>query len=121
MYCLSIIIQLPLAKCALSAKVHELGPIAMVADRMKQELDAKIKVIADKITGGLNLEKRAWASLQEVEDEVSMMMAEIDKNVQDAVSTYSFEIQEYVSIALAQCLIIILIARILVRNFRLTV
>ena len=67
MYCLSIIIQLPLTKCALSAKFHELGPIAMVADRMKQELDAKIKVLADKVTGGLNLEKRAWASLQEVE------------------------------------------------------
>ena len=87
MYCLSIIIQLPLAKCALSAKVHELGPIAMFADRMKQELDAKIKVIADKITGGLNLEKRAWASLHEVEEEVSKMMGEVDRSVQETVST----------------------------------
>ena len=58
----------------------------MVADRMKQELDAKIKVIADKITGGLNLEKRAWASLQEIEEEVSKMMGEVDKSVQGAVS-----------------------------------
>ena len=30
--------------------------------------------------------KRAWASLQEVEEEVSKMMAEVDKNVQEAVS-----------------------------------
>ena len=86
MYCLSIIIQLPLAKCALSAKVHELGTIAMVADRMKQELDAKMKAIADKRTAGLNVEKRAWAGLHEVEEEVSTMMAEVDKDVQKAVS-----------------------------------
>ena len=58
----------------------------MVAKCMKRELDARIKVIADKITGGLNLEKIAWASLHEVEEEVSKMMAEVDKDVQEAVS-----------------------------------
>lgn len=70
----------------ISAKVHELGTIAMVADRMKQELDAKMKAIADKRTAGLNVEKRAWAGLHEVEEEVSTMMAEVDKDVQKAVS-----------------------------------
>ena len=34
----------------------------------------------------MNLEKRAWASLHEVEEEISKMMAEVDKNVQEAVS-----------------------------------
>ena len=58
----------------------------MVAKCMKRELDGRIKVIADKITGGLNLEKRAWASLHEVEEEISKMMAEVDKDVQEAVS-----------------------------------
>lgn len=58
----------------------------MVAMGMKQELAAKIKVIADKITGGLNLEKRTWASLHDVEEEVSKMMREVDKTVQEAVS-----------------------------------
>ena len=58
----------------------------MVAMGMKQELAAKIKVIADKITGGLNLEKRTWASLHDVEEEVSKMMREVDKTVLEAVS-----------------------------------
>ena len=58
----------------------------MVALSMKRELDAKIKGIADKITGGLNLEKRVWASLHEVEEEVSKMMHEVDETVQEAVS-----------------------------------
>ena len=58
----------------------------MVAKCMKRELDARIRVIADKITGGLNLEKRAWGSLHEVEEEISRMMAEVDKDVQKAVS-----------------------------------
>ena len=58
----------------------------MVADRTKQELDAKMKAIADKRTAGLNVEKRAWAGLHEVEEEVSTMMAEVDKDVQKAVS-----------------------------------
>mgnify|MGYP001804336142 CR=1 FL=1 len=70
----------------IAAEVHELGSIGLVAKCMKRELDARIKVIADKITGGLNLEKRAWASLHEVEEEVSKMMAEVDKDVQEAVS-----------------------------------
>ena len=58
----------------------------MVAMSMKQELDAKLKVIADKITGSLNLEKRTWASLHEVEEEVSKMMHEVDNTVLEAVS-----------------------------------
>lgn len=64
-------------------KVHEPAPVSMISSIMRRELQVKLKEIGDQIAEGLNLEKRAWSKLHDVEDDVTVMMAEIDKSVED--------------------------------------
>ena len=54
---------------------------------MRHDLDVKLKDISDKVTKGLNLEKKVWESLHEVESEVSKLMAEVDQVVEQVVSS----------------------------------
>ena len=60
--------------------------ITMVAGNTRRELNASIKKIADKITEGLNLEKKAWSDLHSFECEVARCLNEIDEVVEKAVS-----------------------------------
>ena len=53
---------------------------------MKQELSAKLKCIGNKVAAGLNLEKKTWKNLDEVEAHVTEMMSDIDVTVEEGVS-----------------------------------
>lgn len=53
---------------------------------MRHDLNIKLKEISDKVTEGLNQEKKAWENLHEVESEVSDMMVMIDRVVEETVS-----------------------------------
>ena len=76
---------LPLA-LVLVLGIHATSSISMMADNMRLKLNAKIKKIADQVAEGLNLEKKSWSSLYDVECEVTQMMKEIDERVEKAVS-----------------------------------
>lgn len=52
---------------------------------MRYELNAKLKDIADEITRGLNLEKKAWDDLHGVEFEVAEFMTKIEDVVEEKV------------------------------------
>lgn len=52
---------------------------------MRLRLKNHIKEIADKVTEGLNLEKKTWNSLDDAETYVENMKTEIDAAVQDTV------------------------------------
>ena len=54
---------------------------------MRHDLKMKLKDISDKVTEGLNLEKKVWESLHEAESEVSKLMAEVDQLVDEVVSS----------------------------------
>mgnify|MGYP001802596289 CR=1 FL=1 len=68
------------------ARLHDTAPLSTIASKMRQELNAKLKNVADKATKGLNLEKRAWNDLHNIESEVESMSMEIDQCVEKAVS-----------------------------------
>lgn len=67
-------------------KCHDSVPIPTMAAHMRHELNVKLKDISDKVTEGLNQEKKAWENLHDVESEVSEMMAKIDQVVEETVS-----------------------------------
>jgi hypothetical protein len=71
-----------------SSGLHAISAIAMMADSMRLQLNDRIKKIADQVTEGLNLEKKSWSSLYDVECEVTKMMSEIDERVEKAVSWF---------------------------------
>ena len=58
-----------------------------IASHMRHDLKIKLKDISDKVTEGLNREKKVWESLHEVESEVSKLMAEVDQLVDEVVSS----------------------------------
>lgn len=53
---------------------------------MRHELNVMLKEISDKVTEGLNQEKKAWENLHEIESEVTDMMEKIDQVVKETVS-----------------------------------
>ena len=60
--------------------------ISQVAENMRRELNDSVIKIADKITEGLNLEKKAWSDLHSFECEVARSLNEIDEVAEKAVS-----------------------------------
>ena len=58
-----------------------------IASHMRHDLKIKLKDISDKVTEGLNREKKVWESLHEVESEVAKLMAEGDQLVDEVVSS----------------------------------
>ena len=60
--------------------------ITLVAENMRRELNASIKKIADKVTEGLNMEKKALSDSQILECEVDRNLNEIDQVVEKTVS-----------------------------------
>ena len=52
---------------------------------MKKELSAKLKCIGNKVAAGLNLEKKTWKNLDEVETHVTEMMSDVDVTVEEGV------------------------------------
>ena len=71
---------------SVSAGVHDLASVKMVATAMKQELSAKLRLVGEKVAAGLNLEKKTWKNLDEVEANVTEMMSDIDVTVEEGVS-----------------------------------
>ena len=67
-------------------KTHDVAAIQKIATTLQHELHVKLKTLADSFTEGLNLEKKTWNELHDVECEVSNMTSEIDLAVEDAVS-----------------------------------
>lgn len=72
--------------CLTSGQGHDTASIPTMAARMRHELHIKLKVIADKITDGINLEKKTWEGLHQVESEVPKLMTEIDRVLEEKVS-----------------------------------
>ena len=60
--------------------------ITLVAENMRRELNVSIKKIADQVTEGLNMEKKAWSDLHSFECEVDRNLNEIDEVVEKTVS-----------------------------------
>ena len=67
-------------------KTHNIAAIQKIANTLQHKLNEKLRTIADSVTEGLNLEKKTWNDLHQVECDVSRMMSEIDQAVKEAVS-----------------------------------
>lgn len=63
----------------------------MIGGALRRDLKVKLKVIADKVTEGLNIEEKVWRKLDDAKCDVTEMKTVIDRMVDEAVSDFVFQ------------------------------